>query len=111
VEGKIDTVDTNVDLMLLAHEVYKKGVGVTGFLFPMKLTDGSPGTGLTVAATILKDGGTFAAVAGAVTEVAGGSGGWYRHDLTGTEMTADEIALKYTATGAQQRDIKIRTQA
>lgn len=104
----IGVVDGNVDTLLAADSAYKKGAAVTAFMFYMALTDGSPGTGLTVAAEISKDGGAFAGVAGAVTEV---SDGWYEHDLTGTEMTADEIALKYTATGAAQRNIKIRTQA
>lgn len=108
VETKIDTLDTNVDTLLTADAVYKKNVAVTAFMFYMALTDGSPGESLTVAATISKDGGAFAAVAGAVAEV---SDGWYKHNLSQTEMNADEIALKYTATGAAQRNIKIRTQA
>lgn len=110
--SKLDTIDNFLDTEiaeLLASDVtYKRATAVTAFMFYMSLTDGTPGTGLTVTATISKDGGAFAGVAGAVTEV---SAGWYKHNLTGTEMTADEVALKYTATGASQRNIKIRTQA
>jgi hypothetical protein len=104
----LTTVGNNVTTLLAADAAYKRAVAVTAFAFYMELTDGSPGTGLTVTATISKDGGAFAGVAGAVTEI---SAGWYEHDLTGTEMTADEIALKYTATGTKQRNIKIRTQS
>lgn len=88
--------------------VYKKAVAVTKFMFAMKTSAGAAATGLTVTAAISKNGGAFAAVAGAVSEL---SGGWYYVDLTGTEMTADEVALKFTATGALQQDVKIRTQS
>ena len=88
---------------------YKKHAAVTSFAFYMELTDGTPGTGLTVAGAISKDGGAFSATATAdATEI---SAGWYKINLTQTEMNADEIALKFTATGAKQRNIKIRTQS
>jgi hypothetical protein len=104
----LTTSDGKLDTLLAADTTYKKGVAVTAFMFYMQLTSGAPGTGLTVAATISKDGGAFNAIAGAVTEV---SAGWYKVNLTNTEMTADEVALKFTATGANQRNIKIRTQS
>lgn len=88
--------------------VYTKNVAVTGFMFAMVTSAGAAATGLTVAATISKDGGAFAAVAAAVAEV---SGGWYKVDLAQAEMNADEIALKFTATGALQANVKIRTQS
>lgn len=90
-------------------DVYKKNVAITGFMFYMELTDGTPGTGLTVAGQISKDGGAFSNTGTAnATEV---SNGWYKINLTQTEMNADEVALKFTATGAKQRNIKIRTQS
>lgn len=89
---------------------YKKNTAVTAFMFYMELTAGGPSTGATVTVQISKDGGAFANVtdgAGVATEV---SNGWYQVDLTATEMNADEIALKATATSTNQRNIKIRTQ-
>lgn len=102
------TLDGKIDTLLTADVAYKKAVAVTAFAFYMELTAGGPGTSLTVTAQISKDGGAFATLAGAVTEI---SAGWYEVDLSGTEMNADEIAFKATATGANQRNIKIRTQS
>jgi hypothetical protein len=67
----------------------------------------TPETGVTVAATISKDGGAFASCSNSVSEV---SGGWYKLTLTATEMTANSIALKFTGTGCAQRNIAFRTQ-
>ena len=89
---------------------YKKNTAVTAFMFYMELTAGGPATGVTVTVQISKDGGAFANVtdgSGTATEV---SDGWYQVDLTGTEMNADEVALKATGTACNQRNIKIRTQ-
>lgn len=71
-------------------------------------TDGmTPETGVTVTATISKDGGAFAACTNSVSEI---SGGFFKLTLTATEMTADFVALKLTATGCAQRSIIINTQ-
>jgi hypothetical protein len=67
----------------------------------------TPETGVTVTATISKDGGAFASCTNSVTEV---SGGWYKLTLTAIEMTANSIAVKLTGTGCAQRNIAIRTQ-
>jgi hypothetical protein len=64
-------------------------------------------TGVTVTATISKDGGAFAACTNAVSEV---SNGFYKITLTATEMTANSVALKFTGTGCAQRNIVIRPQ-
>lgn len=94
--------------LLGADRTYVKAVAVTAFGFPMYDTDGLPATGKTVTVQVSKDGGAFATVAGSVTEI---SGGWYKVDLSGTEMNADEVAFKATATDCQQTDLKIRTQS
>jgi hypothetical protein len=104
----LTTVEGKVDTLLTADVAYKKNVAVTAFAFYMELTDGSPGTGLTVAGTISKDGGAFASLGASVSEI---SAGWYKVNIAQAEMNADEVALKFTATGAKQRNIKIRTQA
>jgi hypothetical protein len=67
----------------------------------------TPETGVTVTATIGKDGGNFAACTNSVSEV---SGGWYKITLTAAEMTANAIKVKFTGTGCAQRNIYFRTQ-
>lgn len=86
-----------------------KGVELAAFMFMMvDATDyATPETGVTVTATISKDGGAFASCSNSVTEV---SGGWYRITLTAAEMAADSIALKFTGTGCAQRNVAFRTQ-
>lgn len=86
-----------------------RGVELANLMFMMvDATDlNTPETGITVTATISKDGGAFAACTNAVSEV---SGGWYKITLTSTEMTADSVAVKFTGTGCAQRNIAFRTQ-
>lgn len=78
--------------------------------FPFMMVDSTdhvtPKTLLTVTATISKDGGAFASCTNTVTEI---SNGMYKISLTQTEMNADVIVLKFTATGADQRTIVITT--
>lgn len=64
-------------------------------------------TGLTITATVSKDGGAFSATTNSATEV---SGGWYKITLTQPEMNADVVALQFTATGADAAGITILTQ-
>lgn len=85
-----------------------KAIALSNFPFVMlKSTDHvTPKTGLTVTATISKDGGAFAACTNSVTEV---SNGVYKISLTAAEMNADTIVLKFTATGADQKTITLIT--
>lgn len=86
----------------------KKGVERTVVFKMVDETDfATPETGLTVTATISKDGGSFASCTNSVSEIANG---WYKVTLTATEMSADEIILKCTATGAAQCDRLIITE-
>jgi hypothetical protein len=86
-----------------------RGVQLDDVMFMMvDATDGkTPETGITVTATISKDGGAFAACTNAVSEV---SGGFYKITLTATELTANSVALKMTGTGCAQTNIAFRTQ-
>jgi len=85
-----------------------KNVALSNFAFFM--VDSSdhvtPKTGLTITATISKDGGAFASCSNSATEL---SSGVYLIDITQTEMNADVITLKFTASGADQRTITIKT--
>jgi hypothetical protein len=87
-----------------------KNVAFSNLMFMMvDATDlNTPETGVTVTATISKDGGAFASCTNSVTEV---SGGWYKINLTQTEMNCDSVALKFTGTGCAQRNIAFRTAA
>lgn len=86
----------------------KKNTAFTNFMIKMELTDGSPGTGLTVTVQRAIDGGAFAALA--VTTVTEISAGWYKFNLAAADVNGDSIAIKATATGAKQLDLLILTQ-
>jgi hypothetical protein len=60
-------------------------------------TTGAPKTGLTVAMVISKDGGAAVSTTNSVTEIGLGQ---YQIVLTATEMTANNVFLQATATGA-----------
>lgn len=86
----------------------KKGAQLTAFSFTMTdSTTGDEKTGLTVTSQIAKDGGTFASTTNSVTEMANG---WYKITLTATEMNADQVALRFSATGAVTKDVLLVTQ-
>ncbi len=78
--------------------------------FPFTMVDAAdfatPETGLTVTAEISKDGAAFAAMTNAVAEVGNGV---YTIDITAAEMNADTVSLKFTASGAAQRTVVLKT--
>jgi hypothetical protein len=83
-----------------------KGTALANFQFLMvDNTDNvTPKTGLSITATISKDGAGFAATTNGASEVANGL---YKITLTATEMSADTIVLVFTAAGANQRTITL----
>ena len=86
----------------------KKGVERTVVFKMVDETDfATPETGLSVTCEISKDGGAFAGTTNSAAEI---GNGWYKITLTATEMSADEIILKSTATGAAQSDRLILTE-
>jgi len=66
----------------------------------------TPTTGLTVAGTVSKDGAAFGAIAGSIAEVGNGT---YQADLTAADMTADLLILRFTASGADDTFVTIKT--
>ncbi len=84
----------------------KKGVQSTFEFLMQKSSDGSPATGLTVAATISKDGGAPGASANAVTEIGLGQ---YQIVLTASEMNANNIFTQFTAATAVTSNLSIQT--
>lgn len=96
----------NVVTVADAYVPVKKNVAVTKFPFYMELTATGPATGKTVTVQVSKDGGAFSTVSDTVTEI---SGGWYEVDLSATELNADTVAFKATATACNQRNITFIT--
>ena len=55
---------------------------------------------------LAKDGGSFGTVSDTVTEI---GSGFYEVDLSATELNADVVAFKATATACKQRNITFLT--
>jgi hypothetical protein len=91
-----------------AQLAFKKNVAFPNFPFPMYDSAGALKTGLTVTAEIRKDAGSFAALAGSVTEI--GATGVYTVDWAQAETNAAAIAFKATATGANPTNLTILPQ-
>lgn len=66
----------------------------------------TPITGLSVDGYISKDGGSFASLTNSISSIGSGA---YKVDITSTEMNADSIILKFSATGADTRLVFIKT--
>lgn len=64
-------------------------------------------TGVTVTATRSIDGAAFGACANSASEV---SDGWYKINLAAGDVNGDEIVLRFTGTGCDATEFKIRTQ-
>jgi hypothetical protein len=64
-------------------------------------------TGLTVTCQVSIDGGAFANSTNSAAEI---GSGWYKITLTAAEMNGDTIALKFTAAGADARNVTMLTQ-
>lgn len=88
----------------------KKNTAKANNMVYMELSATGPATAKTVTIQISKDGAAFANIAfgtGTATEV---SNGWYKFDLSATELNADVVALKATATACVQKGVTIYTQ-
>lgn len=92
----------------ITQEGVKKNTALANFMFPMvdEIDHASPMTGLTITATRSLDGAAFAACANAASEVASG---FYKINLANTDLNADVVTLRFTATGADATTITIKT--
>ena len=82
----------------------------TEVVFPFRMTDSTnhvPTASLTITAERMLDGAAFAACANAVVE---DTDGWYHITLAAADVNGDSVALKFTATGADQLDVTIITE-
>lgn len=88
----------------------KKNTILNNFMFKMVNSSDliTPATGKTVTPTRSIDGATFASCSNAVAEVANG---WYKINLSTTDLNGDEIVLVFSAPGAANTEFKIRTEA
>lgn len=85
-----------------------KNTAYTAFAFVMTdSTTGAPKTSLTVTAQRSIDGGAFGLCANSVTEI---GNGFYAINLANTDLNGTTIALRFTATGANDTDIVLITQ-
>ena len=106
------TAPDNATIAVIAADLptrITKNVALAAFPFLMldSADHFTPKTGLTITATRSIDGAAFAACANAVTET---SNGWYQINLSASDMNGNTIALKFTATGADSRNVTIVTQ-
>jgi len=85
-----------------------KGVAFANFTFPMTSSSSHQmQTGLTVTCQISKDGGSLASSTNAVTEI---GGGLYTVSFTASETNCNVMALKFSATGADDLPYTLLTQ-
>lgn len=103
---RLDTIDASI--AALPGYSLKKNFAQSGFPFPMYLsTDGSPATGLTVSLEISQDGSAFTASTNSSVEL---NGGWYKINLTASELNGKKIAIRASGTGARRTDFEFTTQ-
>lgn len=111
---------TGMSTMVMEFDMAANAVLQTGQLFIKKATavafpfvmisasdHFSPITGRTVTATRSIDGGAFGACTNAVSEIANG---WYTLTLSTSDTNGAAIALRFTATGADDRNVSLYTQ-
>jgi hypothetical protein len=101
-KGASGMVTTLVTVRLTGYNPEKafpltKGTALSAFTFPMVDSSGIGVTGLTITATRSIDGAAFASCTNSASEI---SGGWYKINLSSTDLNGSVIALKFTATGA-----------
>lgn len=98
---------TPASLAIKARNVlFKYNTALSNFTFPLYDSSGSLVTGQTVTATRSLDGAAFAACANSVSELASGL---YTIDLAASDMSADEVVLKFAASGARTQIVSIFT--
>jgi hypothetical protein len=104
--GGLPTVDSTNSVKIQTR--FKKNQALANYPFVMTdSTNHNPATGLTVSVTRSLDGaGSFTSV-GTATEMANG---WYQIDLSAGDMNGDTVALKMTATGADDLGITLLTE-
>ena len=113
IDNEIAVIDGIVDAIKLKTDnlpsSIPKAVALLDFAFVMySSTDHvTPSTGLSVSGYISKDGGAFAALGGTIAAIA--SGVYQVDEISAVETDADIIVLRFTAAGADDVVIVIKT--
>lgn len=97
---------TSVDAIPTTIRV-KKNSALAGFSFPIVDASDTLLTGLTVTATRTLDGGALGSTTNSVTEI---GGGFYTINLSAADLNANNVALKFSATGAKDTIFVLVTQ-
>lgn len=104
---EMDSNSTQLAALVTQRSVPAKN---SAFTFSFKMVDATdfatPETGLTVTATVSKDGAAFGAAAGTVTEIASGL---YEMAATAADMNANVSLFRFTATGAAASEVEVIT--
>jgi hypothetical protein len=90
------------------HNQVKKNAALASFPFVMFDEDGNPATGKTVTAERSLDGAAFAGCANSPSEISAGA---YKISLAASDLNADTVLLKFTATDCKTTFVQIVTQA
>lgn len=102
---------TDLVSAIVYHKSYgiRKNTALSNFSFLMldSADHVTPKTGLTITSERSIDGAAFAACANSATAI---GSGMYKIDLATTDLNGDNIILKFTATGADNRLITIITE-
>lgn len=106
--GSVTGAVASVTAAVATTSNIKKNQALPSFMFVMRdSTNHAPVTGKTVSVFISKDGGSFNATTTATaTEVANG---WYKISFTQTEMNANVVAVRATATTSDDFTMTILT--
>lgn len=104
-EAKQDTIITATGLL---PEGPQKNTALNDLTFLMvdETDHATPEIGLTVTGQVSKDAGAFGAIAGSISEI---SNGIYAIDATAADMNADLLTFRFSATGADDTFITIKT--
>lgn len=110
VDARVLTNSDKTGYSLAAGQLFvKKNVALSNFVFLMTdSTTHAPKTGVSVSGFVSIDGGSFSALANAVTEIANGL---YKVNLAQAELNGTVICLRFTGTDSDDRVVTIITQA
>jgi hypothetical protein len=102
-------IDASGRVTLVPSQILiKRNQPLAAFMFMMTdSTNHAPASGLTVTATRNIDGAGFAPCANAVTGIANG---WYKIDFAASDFNGTVIAVRFSAPGADDRDLTVITQ-
>lgn len=106
------TADTTGEALRKAHQQLPEAPLINTafndltFLMVDETDFATPETGLTVSGTVSKNGGAFGSITGSIAEIANGI---YQADLSAADMNGAMLIFRFTATGAADTFVTIKT--